>query len=200
MSGLVNREPRSDAVRNRQAILAAADELFARADGRAVSTDDVAAAAGVGKGTIFRAFGDRAGLLDALFERRAEGLRAEIIEAEGRNLGEGPQARVSGILRAVVRFKVANLSLVRAIEDAAGRRGTQSLFDSPPYRAVYRVLTEQIDSLPGPADRRMSSSWAAHVLLSAVRVDLLDHLLGEQMSAAELEEAVDALAQRLLPT
>ena len=67
----MTRAERSDAARNRAAVLAAADELFTTAAEPArLSMDDVAGAAGVGKGTLFRAFGSRAGLVQALWQRR----------------------------------------------------------------------------------------------------------------------------------
>lgn len=40
--------------------------------------DDIAAAAGVGKGTLFRRFGDRMGLLRALYAQRGDQLRAAL--------------------------------------------------------------------------------------------------------------------------
>ncbi|MGI5509956.1 TetR family transcriptional regulator [Streptomyces sp. CA-106131] len=57
---------RTDATRNRAAILAAAARLFAERGADDVSLDEVAAAAGVGKAALFRRFGDRAGLAAAL--------------------------------------------------------------------------------------------------------------------------------------
>ena len=61
----------------RELMLAAADALFARAEApEAVSMDDVAAAVGVGKGTLFRAFGSRDGLLDALSAALAHAIAA----------------------------------------------------------------------------------------------------------------------------
>ena len=53
---------RADAARNRGKVLAAAERLFAERGPSRVSMDAVAAEAGVGKGTLFRRFGDRAGL------------------------------------------------------------------------------------------------------------------------------------------
>ncbi len=55
------RKERSDAARNRRAILDAADALLAAHGSEHVSIDQIAAAAGVGKGTIFHRFGSRAG-------------------------------------------------------------------------------------------------------------------------------------------
>ena len=61
------RPLRADAERNRQRILAAAAALFAER-GVDVSIDDIAAAAGVGIGTVYRRFPDREALIEALFE------------------------------------------------------------------------------------------------------------------------------------
>ena len=64
---------RKDAERNRQAILAAARELFADR-GLDVSMDEIARRAGVGVGTVYRRFPDKAVLIAALFEDRLETL------------------------------------------------------------------------------------------------------------------------------
>jgi AcrR family transcriptional regulator len=71
---------RADAARNRRAILRAALELYeTAADPAAVTMDDVAAAAaGVGKGTLFRRFGDRTDLLRAVYETRTDDLAQAI--------------------------------------------------------------------------------------------------------------------------
>ena len=63
------RPERADAAENRRKVLAAAEELFARCDPANVTMDAVAAEAGVGKGTLFRRFGDRAGLARAVICR-----------------------------------------------------------------------------------------------------------------------------------
>jgi len=66
-------------VRNRAAILAAAAALFAAHGVEAVSMDQVAAAACVGKGTLFRRFGDKAGLAAALLDEREAALQEAIL-------------------------------------------------------------------------------------------------------------------------
>ena len=57
---------RADAARNRLRVLEAFERLCARDGIDHVSMDAVAAEAGVGKGTIYRRFGDRSGLALAL--------------------------------------------------------------------------------------------------------------------------------------
>ncbi len=62
-----SRPVRADAERNRLRILEAAGALFAER-GLDVSMEQIAIRAGVGVGTVYRRFGDRDALLDALFE------------------------------------------------------------------------------------------------------------------------------------
>jgi AcrR family transcriptional regulator len=66
---------RKDAERNRQRILEAARELFAER-GLEVTLNDIAHHAGVGVGTVYRRFPDKAKLIEALFEQRLQEIRA----------------------------------------------------------------------------------------------------------------------------
>jgi AcrR family transcriptional regulator len=75
-------------------MLVAADALFAGGDSlQTVSMDDIAAAAGVGKGTLFRAFGSRDGLLDAGYGAHVllNALRPDLID-EVLATGSTPEA------------------------------------------------------------------------------------------------------------
>ncbi|WP_028064065.1 TetR/AcrR family transcriptional regulator [Solirubrobacter soli] len=67
------RPLRKDAERNRQRILTAAGQVFAER-GLGVTLDDIARAAGVGVGTVYRRFPDKSSLIDALFAQRIESL------------------------------------------------------------------------------------------------------------------------------
>src|SRR3954453_2410986 len=73
MSATQDRPLRADAERNRQRILAAAASVFADR-GLDVSLDDIAHAAGVGVGTVYRRFPDKDALIDALFETKIAAL------------------------------------------------------------------------------------------------------------------------------
>ena len=60
---------RSDAARNRERILEAAEEVF-RTRGLEATLDDIAAHAGLGVGTVYRRFANRDDLVDALFAEK----------------------------------------------------------------------------------------------------------------------------------
>jgi len=71
--GSSERPLRRDAERNRQRILAAAAELFTER-GLDATLDDVARAAGVGIGTVYRRFPDKETLVSELFRDRIDAL------------------------------------------------------------------------------------------------------------------------------
>lgn len=73
------RTERADAARNRRLILAAASQLIEERGIAAVSMHDVAVAAGVGTGTLYRRFGDRAGLALALLDEETREFQDALI-------------------------------------------------------------------------------------------------------------------------
>ncbi|MEU6325874.1 helix-turn-helix domain-containing protein [Streptomyces sp. NPDC047049] len=140
---MAERKARADALRNREAVLSAADELFARsASPRSVSMDDIAAAAGVGKGTLFRRFGDRTGLIRAVFEARIEPVRQAVAEGPA-PLGPSapPHARVPALLDALLCFKLDHRHLSLALEEA----GSGSPYQGASYAWWHGILRETLE-------------------------------------------------------
>src|ERR1700675_1733219 len=72
---MAERKQRSDAQQNRERILVAAKEAFARSGANA-SLDDIAKQAGVGPGTLYRHFPTREVLLQAVYRSELEKLAA----------------------------------------------------------------------------------------------------------------------------
>ncbi|MEU0075061.1 helix-turn-helix domain-containing protein [Streptomyces sp. NPDC006332] len=168
------RKSRKDAVRNREAVLAAADALFAQRESpEDVTMADIAVAAGVGKGTLFRAFGDRAGLLRAMYESRLEPIR-EAIEAGPPPLGPGtpPRQRVPALLDAILCFKLDNRRLAVALEES----GSGSPYQAEHYERWHGLLKDVLEQIPHLTD----SGFTAHALLAATRADLIEHLAGQE--------------------
>ena len=77
---------RSDARRNHERLLEAATAAFATAEGRPVSLESIARAAGVGIGTLYRHFPNREALVETIY--RAE--LAEVAAAAGQLLQRHP--------------------------------------------------------------------------------------------------------------
>jgi AcrR family transcriptional regulator len=83
---------RADAASNRQRILTAASALFDERGAENVSMQDVAKAACVGMGTMYRRFGDRVGLTQALLSESHRRFQEEMVRGRP-PLGPGAPAR-----------------------------------------------------------------------------------------------------------
>lgn len=170
---------RTDAARNRAAILDAAGRLFAEHGVDDVSMDQVAAAAGVGKGTLFRRFGDKAGLAAALLDARERVLQESILQGPP-PLGPGapPADRLAAFADAYLDYLFAHLPLVRMSETAApGAR-----YRIGAYRFWHRHVAILLEGTPDP-------EHAAHALLAPLAAEHIGALLpelGEQRVRAGL--------------
>ncbi|MFD8419439.1 TetR/AcrR family transcriptional regulator [Streptomyces sp. NPDC059466] len=177
MAQRTERTERADALRNREAVLAAADALFAASGSpHGVSMDDIAAAAGVGKGTLFRRFGDRAGLIGAVIASRLHPVQEAVREERGAATSS-PRQRVLDLLDASLRFKIENRHLMLAAEDA----GLSSPYQAEHYGWWHEALRVALERVPGVRD----ADFTAHALLAAVRADLVTHLMDDQKMTPE---------------
>ena len=127
---------RSDARRNREKILAAASELFAR-DGAGLCMDDLARRAGVGQATVFRRFPSKEDLLLAMFEDRLADVAASVEQAaRADDAWEGIVAAMTAIAERQARD--------RGLMEAVGAE----VFGSPRLRAAReRVIAPMTELL-----------------------------------------------------
>ncbi|MFD5542548.1 TetR/AcrR family transcriptional regulator [Streptomyces sp. NPDC127079] len=114
---------RADAARNRARLLEAAARLIAEHGVAGVTMEAVAAAAEVGKGTVFRRFGDRTGLLMALLDHSSRQLQADFLGGPP-PLGPGapPVDRLRAFGIAVLYRTAEQLDLRLAAEQEPARR------------------------------------------------------------------------------
>ncbi|MGF7236368.1 MAG: TetR/AcrR family transcriptional regulator [Frankia sp.] len=178
---------RTDAARNRAAILAAADALFDRGT-ETVSMNDIAEAAGVGKGTVFRRFGDRTALIHALLQPRSAALR-ERIEHGPPPLGPGgpPAEALRAYLNALLEFVWANRALIRAFEQC----GLDTYYTSPYSQYWIDELRRRLTATaPGT-----SLDYLAHILFTALRADFVNYLSSARaMPLDDIREGLYRLA------
>jgi AcrR family transcriptional regulator len=179
---------RADASRNRQAVLAAAARLFGEHGVAAVTMDQVAEAAGVGKGTLFRRFGDKAGLAAALLDARERKLQEAILRGPP-PLGPGAAAgdRIVAFTDAYLDYLLEHLEIGRMSETATpGAR-----YRIGAYWFWHRHLAILLAATPDP-------EHSAHALLAALAAEHVTAILpalGEQRLRAGLAR----LARSLLP-
>lgn len=154
---------RRDAARNREALLRAAAELIEGCDVRAVTMDAVAARAGVGKGTVFRRFGSREGLMAALLNHSETQWQAAVISGPP-PLGPGapPMERLIAFGESRMRSHLQQAALI----EAAGRTwGTNN--------AVIGFATMHVRHLLGELGVEGDLDYLARALLAPLSVPVL---------------------------
>ncbi len=183
---------RADAARNRLRVLAAAERLFAARGVAGVTMDDVAAEAGVGKGTLYRRFGDKGGLAVALLDAREHELQQRIISgAPPLGPGAAPGARLAAFTEAYLSLVATQLDLVLLSETSTpGARFRTGAF------AFWRQHCRYLLSGAGTpqADLR------ADLLLAGLTAEQVRHWLDDERRdlatlAAGLAAAALALAR-----
>lgn len=161
------RPERADAARNRRAIMQAAEDLLERYGPAQVSIERVAAAAGVGKATVFHRFGSRADLMQALAHERAEALHQAVLTGPP-PLGPGspPRERLMAFLTALIELASRSIGLLTAQEHAAltSKSGAASRHDNP----VYLFWHEHIAALIGEARPDLDGGLLAHMVLGSL--------------------------------
>ncbi|MBO4274283.1 helix-turn-helix domain-containing protein [Microbispora triticiradicis] len=180
---------RADAARNRRRVQEAAAKLFREHGVEAVSMDAVAAEAGVGKGTLFRRFGDKSGLVAALLDDKERDLQERILSGPP-PLGPGAPAgdRVRAFVAAYTDYLFEYLDLLRVSETASpGAR----------YRiGAYRFWHRHLAILLAEARPGADAGYLAHALLAPLAAEHVTAVLREcdpARVAAGLAGLADAL-------
>ncbi len=134
---------RSDAARNRGALVEAAERLIGGCGVEALTMDAVAEEAGVGKGTVFRRFGSRAGLMAALLDRSEADWQGKVISGPP-PLGPGapPRERLMAFGRSRLETNLRHAPLIRAASSVHATR-TYAAYS---FAATHvRYLLDQLD-------------------------------------------------------
>jgi AcrR family transcriptional regulator len=173
---------RADAARNRQKLLDAAACLFARDGAERVSMEAIAAHAGVGKGTLFRRFGDRASLIRALVEDRERHLQEAMIRgAPPLGPGAPPTERLCAFGEAYLDFLETHGDLLVMAE--FGSPGFR--LAGPPY-VFYRTHVALLLREAGLEDH---AEYLADVLMAPLAASTFRYQ--RQLRGFELSQLAD---------
>lgn len=184
--------PRADAVRNRALILSTAQRLFEAKGVENVSMDAIACEARVGKGTLFRRFGDRASLVRALLEECETEFQESFIRgAPPLGPGAPPADRLVAFGHRLLELTGEHGEWLLAAETGgAGQRFRTSVYAA--YRAHIVTLVRA-----GAPD--LDHDYCADTLLGALSAELVMHQLrGRGVPLADLKAGWEALVRRVL--
>ena len=185
------RRPRRDALANRERVVAAAARLFREHGVEAVRMDDIAAEAGVGKGTLYRGFGDKSALVAAVLDDRERAFQERVLHGPP---PLGPGAPAAARLEAFVSELAAEVeatwpTLVVSENSTIGAR----------YRiGSYSANRLHVTVLLREAAPALDPEWHADALLAPLAADLYGHQRTELgMSADRIRDGLVAAARAL---
>lgn len=181
---------RADAARNRRKVLDAAERLFAERGVTGVSMDEIAGAACVGKGTLYRRFGDRSGLAMAVLDSHDRVLQHELLRGDP-PLGPGapPRERLRAFADAMIDHVERLSELLQAV--GSGR-----------YRSsVYAAYHLHVAMLLRLARPECDAPVLADLVLAPFAPELYRHLTENRgIPKAQIAAALRDLVGGILPT
>jgi len=168
---------RADAARNRRHLLATARRMLAEQGPDTLTMDALAEQAGLGKGTVFRRFGTRAGIFAALLDDDERAFQQQVL-AGPPPLGPGaaPLDRLIAYGRARTGFLIDHRDIARAALD--GHQPIPAGSQTPMSQTHIRILLGQLDL--GSSDLDMLSVQ----LTAALDGPLLLYLSAPDLSAS----------------
>jgi AcrR family transcriptional regulator len=185
------RRERADAAANRVRILKAAARVLDDRGADGTSIDAVACEAGVGKGTIFRRFGDRSGLFQAIMDEHLRTFQDAFMSGPP-PLGPGApvEDRLAAFLDGLLDLHDNQLELTLALE--RDRRGVPI--------GGYLALSVHAASLISDIAPTLDAAVTAQLLLNAVNVNLVRYLRRDAgVSLATIKASVRPLIAGLAP-
>ena len=180
---------RSDAARNREALLRAAAELVDHCSVENVTMDAVAQRAGVGKGTVFRRFESREGLMAALLDHSESEWQASVISGPP-PLGPGapPLDRLHAFGRSRIETTLTHAALIRA----AGRTGSRA-YAAAAFAAMH------VRYLLGELGVHGDLGYLATSLLAPFEIPILEQqLILEERPVQEVQAGWEDLVRRVV--
>jgi len=157
---------RRDAVRNRQTILATAEDMFAK-DGLSVSVDDIARRANVGIGTLYRHFPTKDALVAAIVIARIERVGEAAEELADR---EAPGAALAELITHMVAEGAHKRDLVDAL-------GGSEWFEGPTVEAARARFRRALGKLLARAQeaRQIRSDVSAADVIALIKGVMATH-------------------------
>ena len=180
---------RTDAARNRRLLLDAAAEIVALHGPDKLTTEGVARRAGVGKGTVFRRFGSRAGLLHALADEAGRSFQQAFMAGPP---PLGPGATPLDRLIAFGEASIARMHFDGQILRAAEQRGGPD--PEHPTQQLIRLHLSLLLRQLGVQDPELASYQLAAFLNAGLLLHLQEH---RGMSTARLCESWRTLVAAL---
>jgi AcrR family transcriptional regulator len=164
------RSVRRDALENRQRILDTAQRLFNEHGVGEVSMNQIAQAAQIGPGTLYRHYRNKSELCWDLIKDNIEQLFEDIAGYLTRHAQDAAPQRLRGVVHLLIQFREKKLQLLAGVERDPSRKEWPSRTPSPLYQDLHDILVSLFQEMVGNCDDS-HSVFKADVLLTMLRSD-----------------------------
>lgn len=173
--GAAQRPERRDAAANRQLILETAEQLFAQHGVGHVSMADIAQAAGVGKGTLYRRFANKGELCLALMDTQMAEFQNSMLSRMQQMSARGvPKLeQLDQFLDALVHFTDTHSPLLCVAQREGLLQGADGNLQMPhfwQYMTVNGLLKAAV--LSGELSSELDLEYLADALLAPLKADI----------------------------
>jgi AcrR family transcriptional regulator len=171
---LDERPERRDAAENRKRVLDVARRLFLESGVEAVSMHQIAQAAGVGQGTLYRRYAHKGELCRDVLGESAERFREEIEAYLARSDGAASALeRLTSVLSRAVTLIETKLSLLAAIGDACWGERRVEKFRTPWYQWIHGTIAGLLSEAVERGElRTLDPTFTADALMAALSPDV----------------------------
>lgn len=167
------RPERRDAAENRQRVLGVARRLFEEHGVESVSMHQIAQAAGVGQGTLYRRYPHKGELCRDLLSETFVSFRADTENYLSENAATPALERLNCILERYVGLMDTKTSLLAAIGDACWGQRRVEKFQSAGYQWAHGMMTALLSEAVANRELRpMDPCFTADTILAALSADV----------------------------
>ncbi|QNK54838.1 TetR/AcrR family transcriptional regulator [Paenibacillus sp. PAMC21692] len=163
-----------------QAILDAASRLFLEQGIETVSMHQIAKCAGIGQGTLYRRYSNKADLCMAMMHDQFEKFSKDIGAYLQEHAAESPCAKIREVVAYIVRFlenKWKWMGIIQSQMIHEGVKTGEDFVQSPPYRFLHGVFAALLKEGADESDPRyIHADFISHSYISVLSPHTCKHL------------------------
>ena len=167
------RPERRDAVLHRQQVLAAAAQLFGERGVEAVTMDEIAQAASVGKGTLYRRYADKGQLVLALMDACVQRLQDQVAAELEASRGASALAQLEAVLARMVDWVEEHVTWLGVLSDQAAGPRRGAVHCGRLYGWMHGVVLELLERAVATGEAAIDDCvYTADAILALLDIDL----------------------------
>ncbi|MCQ2010249.1 TetR/AcrR family transcriptional regulator [Sporolactobacillus sp. STSJ-5] len=165
-----DRTQRRDANEISASILQTTESLFSQHGVENVSMHQIAKAANVGQGTMYRRYANKGDLCMELLHEQFNLMQAKTASYLEKSKSKPAKERLQTLLKEHIHFLETHVALIETIHNFTSCMGKKkTFFESKPYLFMHKTIGELLDeAIKANAAKPINTDFTAHTFIAAV--------------------------------